>query len=67
MSSGKVTQLLHLFDAAGELYQDTVRTEGLLFLGPARTFIQVINPSIRPGGLAARAGRPARGAGPAVA
>ena len=35
---------MHLFDAAGELYQDTVRTEGLLFLGSARTFILVINP-----------------------
>ena len=44
VSSGKVTQILHLFDAAGEHYQDVAKTEGLLFLGSARTFILVINP-----------------------
>jgi Double-GTPase 2 len=44
VGSGKVTRILHLFDAAGEHYQDVVRTEGLLFLGSARIFIMVINP-----------------------
>jgi hypothetical protein len=44
VSSGKVAHLLHHFDAAGEHYQDVVKTEGLLFLGSARTFILVINP-----------------------
>jgi Double-GTPase 2 len=44
VSTGKVTHLLHHFDAAGEHYQDVVKTEGLLFLGSARTFILVINP-----------------------
>lgn len=47
VSSGKATRTLHLFDAAGEHYQDLVRTEGLLFLGSARTFILVINPLIQ--------------------
>jgi hypothetical protein len=58
VSSGKVTQNLHLFDAAGELYQDTVRTEGLLFLGSARTFTLVINP------LSVQAAWPRRLGGP---
>jgi hypothetical protein len=58
--SGKATRLLHLFDAAGELYQDTVRTEGLLFLGSARTFILVVNPlSVRAAGPHQPGGRPA--------
>jgi hypothetical protein len=37
-------RLLHMFDAAGELYYSAERTQELGFLGKARTFILVIDP-----------------------
>lgn len=38
------SRLLHMFDAAGELYYSTERTQELGFLGKAKTFILVIDP-----------------------
>lgn len=38
------SRLLHMFDAAGELYYSTERTQELGFLGKAQTFILVIDP-----------------------
>jgi hypothetical protein len=44
ITSGKSTRILHLFDAAGELFYDSARTQELIYLGEARTFILVIDP-----------------------
>jgi hypothetical protein len=44
LTSGKSTRILHLFDAAGELFYDSARTKELIYLGEARTFILVIDP-----------------------
>jgi Double-GTPase 2 len=44
VTSGKKTRILHLFDAAGELFYDSARTQELIYLGAARTFILVIDP-----------------------
>lgn len=38
------SRLLHMFDAAGELFYSTERTQELGFLGKAQTFILVIDP-----------------------
>jgi hypothetical protein len=43
LGTGKDRRLLHMFDAAGELYS-TTRIQELGFLGQARTFILVIDP-----------------------
>jgi hypothetical protein len=40
----KNTRILHLFDAAGELFYQSGRTQSLRYLGQARTFILVIDP-----------------------
>ena len=44
VSSGKGTRILHLFDAAGERFYHSDRTQELGYLGKARTFILVIDP-----------------------
>jgi Double-GTPase 2 len=44
VSSGRVTRILHLFDAPGERFRDAERTEELRYLREARTFILVIDP-----------------------
>ena len=44
VTSGRSTRILHLFDAAGELFYDSARTQELIYLGEARTFILVIDP-----------------------
>jgi Double-GTPase 2 len=38
------TRILHLFDAAGELFYQSDRTQSLRYLSQARTFILVIDP-----------------------
>src|SRR5271166_221522 len=38
------TRILHMFDAAGELFYSTERTQELRYLSKARTFILVIDP-----------------------
>ena len=42
--SRKSTRILHLFDAAGELFYQSDRTQPLRYLSQARTFILVIDP-----------------------
>jgi hypothetical protein len=42
--SGKGTRILHMFDAAGERFYHSDRTQELGYLGQARTFILVIDP-----------------------
>jgi hypothetical protein len=42
--SRKNTCILHMFDAAGELFYHSDRTQPLRYLGQARTFILVIDP-----------------------
>jgi hypothetical protein len=42
--TGKDTRILHLFDAAGERFYRSERTQELGYLGKARTFILVIDP-----------------------
>lgn len=42
--SRKSTYILHLFDAAGELFYQSDRTQPLRYLSQARTFILVIDP-----------------------
>jgi hypothetical protein len=44
VTSARSTRILHLFDAAGELFYDSARTQELIYLGEARTFILVIDP-----------------------
>jgi double-GTPase-like protein len=44
VSSGKGTRILHMFDAAGERFYHSDRTQELGYLGQARTFILVIDP-----------------------
>jgi Double-GTPase 2 len=44
VSSGKGTRILHMFDAAGERFYHSDRTQELRYLGQARTFILVIDP-----------------------
>ena len=44
LSSRKGTRILHLFDAAGERFYHSDRTQELRYLGKARTFILVIDP-----------------------
>ncbi len=41
---GASERLLYLFDAAGELYNDSDRIEDLRYLDKARTFVFVLNP-----------------------
>jgi len=70
VSSGKGTRILLMFDAAGERFYHSDRTQELAYLGKARTFILVIDPlSVEaywarlPGGRQAELG-PARSAAP---
>ena len=42
--SGRIKRILHLFDAAGEQFEDLVHTDELRYLSEARTFILVIDP-----------------------
>jgi uncharacterized membrane protein YgcG len=42
--SGKDTRILHMFDAAGERFYHSERTQELLYLGKAQTLILVIDP-----------------------
>jgi hypothetical protein len=68
VSSGKGIRILHMFDAAGERFYHSDRTQELAYLGQARTFILVIDPlsveafwaACRPGGgpSSARPDRP---------
>jgi Double-GTPase 2 len=44
VSSGKGIRILHMFDAAGERFYHSDRTQELAYLGQARTFILVIDP-----------------------
>jgi hypothetical protein len=44
VSSRKGTRILHMFDAAGERFYHSDRTQELVYLGQARTFILVIDP-----------------------
>jgi hypothetical protein len=44
VSSGKVTRIVHLFDAAGGRFRDAEQTGELRYLSEARTFILVIDP-----------------------
>jgi len=44
LTAGRSPRVLHMFDAAGELYYSANRTQELGFLGQARTFILVIDP-----------------------
>jgi hypothetical protein len=44
LTSAKGVRLLHMFDAAGELFDTAERTRELGFLDKARTFILVIDP-----------------------
>ena len=44
LTSGQGARLLHMFDAAGELFYTAERTRELRFLDKARTFILVIDP-----------------------
>ena len=44
LTTGKDTRILHLFDAAGERFYRSERTQELGYLGKARTFILVIDP-----------------------
>src|SRR6266516_1524471 len=44
VSSRKGTRILHMFDAAGERFYHSDRTQELGYLGKARTFILVIDP-----------------------
>lgn len=41
---GRYRRILQLFDAAGELFYDSQRSAGLIYLGEANTFILVIDP-----------------------
>jgi len=41
---GRHRRILQLFDAAGELFYDSQRSAGLIYLGEANTFILVIDP-----------------------
>lgn len=42
--SGRIKRILHLFDAAGEQWEDLAHTDELRYLSEARTFILVIDP-----------------------
>ena len=42
--SGRIKRILHLFDAAGEQFEDLAHTDELRYLSEARTFILVIDP-----------------------
>jgi hypothetical protein len=44
LSPANGTRILHMFDAAGELFYTTERTQELRYLGKARTFILVVDP-----------------------
>jgi Double-GTPase 2 len=44
LTSKKETRILHMFDAAGELFYQSGRTEELRYLNKAQTFILVIDP-----------------------
>lgn len=44
LTLGKHTRILHLFDAAGERFYHTERTQELTYLSKARTLILVIDP-----------------------
>jgi hypothetical protein len=44
VTSGRVTRILHLFDAPGEGFEEAKRTDQLRYLREARTFILVIDP-----------------------
>jgi len=44
LTNGKSTRILHMFDAAGEYFYHSERTQDLLYLGQARTLILVIDP-----------------------
>ena len=44
LTTGKNTRILHMFDAAGERFYHSDRTQELLYLGQARTLILVIDP-----------------------
>jgi hypothetical protein len=44
LSAARGTRILHMFDAAGELFYSTERTQDLRYLSKARTFILVIDP-----------------------
>lgn len=44
LTTGRNTRILHMFDAAGEHFYHSERTQELLYLGKALTFILVIDP-----------------------
>jgi len=44
ITAGRGARLIHLFDAAGERFYLTARTQDLRFLAAARTFVLVIDP-----------------------
>jgi double-GTPase-like protein len=44
LTSGRGTRILHMFDAAGERFYHSERTQELRYLGKARTLLLVIDP-----------------------